>query len=150
MPLDATSLKSTLVAIATDPPGSALEAAGRWADAAQAYASTVLPAAVPGPVAAATAVLRDALAIAFAGPDAAEAMDAAFQVFGAAVAAGISLTGVFTPTSPQDPVGFVALFENTMRDTAAQGGEDIGDAIDAWMKSGTAVPLSGGTLVQWE
>ncbi len=146
MPLPLADLVSTLEDIATDGPGSAPEAAKQWADAVLAYASAVTPTAVAPAAVAAAAVLQGVLAGAFATPAAAVAMDAAFVVFGTAM--GGAMAPAFVATPPAAPPGFVSLFA-TKRDTAAQAAEDVGNAIDAWMKTGTAVPALGGAAVNW-
>ncbi len=145
MPLDATGLKHDLQAIAEHPPATVQAAAQAWAQAMATYASNGLVPPTTAAAAAATA-LQAALATAFATSGAAAAMETAFATFATAVAGG--MLPAFVGTPPAGPVGFAALFA-VKRPTALAGANAVGGAVDAWMKTGTAVPVPPGATVLW-
>ncbi len=145
MSLDTAGLKHDLQLIAEDPPATFLAAAQAWAQVMATYASNGL---VPPTTtaAAAASTLQAALVTAFATPAAAAAMEAAFAAFGVTVAAG--MLPAFVGTPPGAPVGFALQFA-VPRDSAETAAAAIGGAIDAWMKTGSAVPALGGPAVLW-
>lgn len=144
MPLDAAGLKSDIQAIAADPPATVLAAAQAWAQAVVFYGGSVVPASTT--VSAAGAALQGALEDAFATDDAADAMEDAFAAFGLAVAGGMA--PAFVGSAPPGQVGFSGLFE-IARSTALAAANAVGGAIDAWMKTGSAVPSAGGATTPW-
>jgi hypothetical protein len=146
MTLNPDDLKDDLKDLVTSPPPSAAAAAQAWATAVRSYAGGVLPVAAAPAVAAAAGVLQTALVAAFATPSAAAAMEAEFMAFGASV--GLAMAPAFVATPPAGPVGFVTLFA-TKRSSANAGAAAVSGAIDAWMKTATAVPSVGGAAVPW-
>jgi hypothetical protein len=145
MPLDAAGLKSDIKAIADDAPATVLAAAQAWAQAAVFYAGSVVPASTT--VSAAGATLQSALASAFGTTSAAAPMETALAAFATTVAGGMAGAG-FAGTPPAGAVGFAGLFAVT-RETTEAAADAVSAAIDAWMKTGTAVPLAGGAAVLW-
>ena len=146
MALVKSQLANDLQAIFDDPPGDSSEAANLWGSAVGSYGSAVTPATVTGSDA--QAALTGALVAAFADPnvDAAPAMETAFTAYGAAIGGGMAPAFVAVP--PAGPVGWASLFENTT-DNTSQAANDVADAVDTWMKTGTATPSAGGAPVNW-
>lgn len=147
MALSKASLKSALEAFFGNLPSPCTHAAcaQEWADALEDYASDVVPPS--SAAAAAGAALQAALAAAFATPAAAAAMDAAFQTFATTLGAGMAPAFVATP--PATPVGWPTLMLPPFETTHAGAAQKMADAIDAWMKTGTAVPSGGGAAAPW-
>jgi len=123
---------------------TAEQAANLWADAMEAYASGVLQ----GGSGAATgrAPLASALKTAFEAhaptPVAlAAAMELAFTAFATAVATGMASTTPipFTGVPPVGPVGFASLLAAPSQ-TAEASATALSNAIDTWMKTGSATP----------
>lgn len=121
-------------------------AAGQaWADAVQAYASGIVPPSAQ--VAAAASALSGALATAFQAENAAGPMEAAFAAFVATV--GVGMAPAYTATPPAGAIGFAAIFAST-KNTHSQAADEIANAIDAWMKTGTAtLATPPNTVVPW-
>jgi hypothetical protein len=122
---------------------TAEEAANLWADAMADYAADV----TQGGSGAATgrnplqAALEAAFAIVAPTPVAvAAAMELAFAAFAMAIGTGMASTTPisFTATPPAGPVGFEALFAEPQ--SAEASATALSNAIDAWMKTGTATP----------
>jgi hypothetical protein len=137
MTLSKSGLKSDIEDLAASPGATIADCAQAWADAMQTYAGGVVPPSAA--VASAAATLKTALQSAFANSVAATtaaAMEAAFAAFGAAV--GVGMAPVFTATPPAGAVGFAALFAAAKPATHTLAATAISDAIDTWMKAGTA------------
>ena len=145
MPLVAATLEADLEALFAEPPGTTAECAQAWGDAASSYASGVVPPSTT--VAAAAATLAGALTSAFAAPNAATPMDAAFTAFATTVGAGMAPAFVAAP--PPSPVGFATLFAPPFPETHAEAANKFATALDVWMKTGTATPALGGPPVPW-
>lgn len=171
MTLTKATLKSALQAIAADaglpyddedsawhnhvaaPQGPSQQraaAAELWATAVGSYAGSVVPACtVPAATAAQTA-LQTAIATTFAGTDAATtaaSLETAFLAYATALGAG--MVPGFVATPPSEAVGFATLFTAPYPATHAAAAQRIADAIDTWLKTGTAVPSGGGPAVHW-
>ena len=152
MPLDKAGLEAELESIFTDPdsyasapPSStASDMAGAWAAAVASYASGVIPASAT--VGAAETALSAALLSAFGSAAGAAGMESAFTAFGGTVGGGMA--PAFTAVPPAGPVGIAAL-STTNQDTPADAAQAWADAIDTWMKTGTATPSGGGPPVNW-
>lgn len=145
MTLVASSLQNSLQALSESPGATIADCAKLWANAVQSYAATITPPSVTAP--AAGAVLATQLASAFSLPAAASAMDAAMTTFAATLGSGM-LPG-FVAVPPPVPVGFALLFAEPYPTTAAEFGQRVGSAIDAWMRTGTATPALGGAPIPW-
>lgn len=145
MPLVAAGLQQSLQALSESPGATIADCAQLWANAIQSYAAPVAPPSAT--VAAAGALLATQLAAAFGLPAAASAMDAAMTSFAATVGAGMAPAFVAVP--PPAPVNFALLFAEPYPTTAAEFGQRVGSAIDAWMRTGTATPALGGAPIPW-
>jgi hypothetical protein len=143
MPLIKANLSAGIKAISDDPPESQADAAEKWATAIVDYATPVIPASTT--VAGGKSALQSSLETAFGSPAAAPGMEAAFTSFGATIGGGMA---GFVAVPPPGPVGFAALFAGTTDDTQ-EAADNMADAIDTWMKTGTATPVGGGPLVNW-
>lgn len=126
-------------------PATRAACAAAWAAAIEAWASAVVPASTA--VTAAVAALETALNAAFGNPAAAAAMETAFATFGAAV--GVGMAPAFTAVPPPAPVGFAAVFAMAHPATRQEGVDRVADALDLWMKTGTATPSGGGSPANW-
>jgi hypothetical protein len=83
----------------------------------------------------AAVALEAALVLAFSSSSCAALMDAAFQQFGATVAAGQMPTHAGVP--PPAPVGFQIIFaQQPAPQTRAEGVARVAAKIDAWMRTG--------------
>jgi hypothetical protein len=147
MALDITSLKTSPGlpgAGGADYPATRAACAAAWADAAEAWASAIVPAS--SAVSAAAATLETALNAAFGSGTVAADMETAFLAFATTVGGGMA---GFVPTPPPAPVGFSALFALAHPATRQEGVDRFADAIDTWMRTGTATPSGGGSPVNW-
>ena len=145
MPLNASALSGGLSSLFSSPPPSAGACAAQWASAVQGWAAGIVPASAG--VAGAVAALQGALGTAFAAPDSASAMEAAFAAFGAAV--GLGMAG-YAPTPPAGPVGFAAQFSGPKPATAGAAASVISSRIDTWMRTGIGTLISPpNTPVPW-
>jgi hypothetical protein len=148
MPLAPETLVVDLEEIASGNNATYAIAAEKWAEAMQTYVAFIVPAATPLSIATAGVALEIELEVAFATEDAASAMETAFLNFATTVGSGMAPPFIATP--PPNPVGFATLFAASPPPaTHAEGAQDFTDAIDAWMKTGTAVPSGGGPPVFW-
>lgn len=144
MPLDLAALKDELENCFADPPATAADCAQAWADAIESWCSSIVPASTT--VTAAAGALATSLTTAFAGTDAAAAMETAFAAFAAAVGGGMA---GYTATAPPGPVGFATQFD-TKPETHADAAEQIGDLIHDWMTTGSsALVAPPNTVVSW-
>lgn len=154
MPLNPSGLTSDLTSFFSDPPVTIVDdevdltasrsaCAQEWADAAQAYASAIVPASTT--VSAAAASLASSLAAAFALPSAASAFDAAFLAFATTVGGGMA---GFTAVPPTAPLNIASLLSTT-QSTHAAAASAFSSLIDTWMRTGTATPLPSGSPVNW-
>jgi len=145
MPLNASALSSGLQSTFANPPASSAGCAQGWADAVQSWCSSIVPASAG--VAGAVATLQGALASAFAGSDAASAMESAFSAF--AITVGLGMAG-YVPTPPAGPVGFASQFAGPKPATHAAAASAIASLIDAWMHTGVATLVAPpNTPVPW-
>lgn len=136
MPLNAAGLQSDLESLFAEPPATAAECALAWADAAEAWASGILPPSTT--VTAAKAALAGSLTSAFATPAAAPLMEIAFLTFATAV--GLGMAG-YAPVPPVAPIGFAPQFSGPKPATHALAAQQLSALIDVWMKTGTATLL---------
>lgn len=128
-----------------DYPATIAAAAQEWASAVQAFAAGLVPPSTT--VAAATSALQAALQLAFTSSNCAALMDAAFQQFAVAVAAGQAPT--FTGVPPPSPVGFATIFaQQPAPSTRAEGVARVASKIDAWMRTGLASMVAPPKTVQ--
>lgn len=111
----------------------------------QGYAAAIIPASTT--ISAAASTLSGALNTAFATEAAAAAMESAFAAF--AVTVGGGMAPAFVATPPPAPVGFATLLVPPFPETHEAGATAMKNAIDAWMKTGTATPSGGGSPVPW-
>jgi hypothetical protein len=145
MPLNPSALSSGLQSTFADPPPTAAGCAQGWADAVQSWCSSIVPASAG--VAGAVATLQGALAGAFAGTDAASALESAFSAF--AVTVGGGMAG-YVPTPPPGPVGFATQFAGPKPATHADAASMIANLIDVWMRTGIGTLIAPpGTIVPW-
>jgi hypothetical protein len=147
MALDKAALKSALEHFFGNLPNPCTHAAcaQAWASTMQSYAAAVVPPTTTA--ASAAAALASSLATAFAGGAAAAAMDVAFQAFAATLGAG--MTPAFVAVPPASPVGWPALTAPPFPASHAAAAARISDALDLWMKTGTATPAIGGPPAPW-
>jgi hypothetical protein len=143
MPLDFSGLEAALIDLAKNPPPDAEGAAAKWGDAMNTYAQGVVPLSPAVPLA--KAALAESLAAAFklllAAP---AAIEAAFQVFGNAVALGMQPN--FTAVAPPGAVGFASL-SGAFAATAEEGAAAVATLIDTWMRTGNATNNATGVFV---
>ncbi len=129
-------VKSTLAAalknIADNPPTSHAQAASQWANAIVSYASSVTPPSTT--VSTGQSALQGVFTTAFASNDAAPSMETAMADFGATIAGGMA---PFVAVPPVGSIGFAGLWSGTTDDTQAAA-DELAEAIDDWMKTGTA------------
>jgi len=146
MPLALPALKQGLERTFAEPAATAPLCAQGWADAVSVYAAKIVPPSTT--VTTATSALSNALGTAFQTLDAVPGMEAAFKTFGAAV--GLGMAG-FAPVPPAGPVGFASLFSGAQPTTHAEAAARIGDAIHAWLTTGTSTLLTppGSPPVMW-
>ncbi|NRA02909.1 MAG: hypothetical protein HRU00_09940 [Myxococcales bacterium] len=140
-----TDLESDIAAI--DGGDDTTEAAGQWGDAMDDYAAGVVP--VCSTVSAAIATLKGAMDTAFQNTVKAttvSALEAAFAAFGVTIGGGMA--PAFTAVPPPGTVGFSGLMASD-QSSQADMAEDWADAIDTWMKTGTATPSGGGSPINW-
>lgn len=148
MTLAKAGLETDIAAALNSADSTALKAAD-WGTACGDYAADVVPAANGPAVVAAGAALGASLATAFANTVQATgvaAAEAAFLTFGTSV--GAAMAPAFTATPPAGAVGWAAIFAATYTSTG-DSAADAADAIDTWMKTGTATPSGGGAPVNW-
>jgi hypothetical protein len=146
MPLDVSALSSGLAECFAHPAADAAGCAGQWADAAQAYASGIVPPSTT--VNAAAEALEGALAGAFASPAAIPVMESAFAAFAVSIASGMA--PLFTGAPPSGPVGFAGQFAGPAPETHGEAAGAIASLIDTWMKSGTATLVAlPNTVTSW-
>lgn len=131
MPLNAGSLSSGLASLFSDPPPDAGACAAQWASAVSSWCSGIVPASAG--VSGAASTLQGALSSAFATPNCAPAMEAAFAAFAVTVGAGMA---GYAPTPPPAPVGFAPQFAGAKPPTAAAAASAIASLIDTWMRLG--------------
>jgi hypothetical protein len=136
MPLNTAGLTSDLEALFADPPPTAAECALAWADAAEAWASGIVPPSTT--VSASKAALAASLAGAFATPAAAPLMETAFLTFATAV--GLGMAG-YAPVPPVAPIGFAPQFAGPKPETHVEAAQQLASLLDDWMKTGTATLL---------
>jgi hypothetical protein len=74
-------------------------------------------------------------------------METAFATFATALATGMAPAFVAVP--PPAPIGFATLFAKPYPTTHAAAAQAVSDAIDVWMKTGTATPAAGGSPQNW-
>lgn len=139
MPLVAATLASQLQSLFENPPPNAAGCAQGWANAMQAYVSSVVPPSTT--VAAAASALASSLATPFSGPNAAPAMEIAFTAFALSVGGGMAGAG-FAATPPPAPVGFAPLFAGPKPTTHSDAAQGIASQIDTWMKTGVATLIA--------
>lgn len=145
MPLNPSSLQSSLEALFSAPPPTAAECAQEWADAIQSYAASIVPASTT--VAAGAAAMVGALTSAFGSPSAAAGFDAAFTSFAATVATG--MLPAFAGVPPAAPLSVASLLAGS-QPTHAAAAAAFTSLIDAWMKTGTATLVAPpNTPVTW-
>lgn len=145
MPLNLSALSSGLQSTFADPPASAAGCAQGWTNAVQSWATGIVPPSAG--VAGAVSTLQGALASAFAGTDAASALESAFSAF--AVTVGLGMAG-YAPTPPPGPVGFASQFAGPKPATHADAASAIAALINTWMKSGLSTLLvPPNTVVPW-
>lgn len=127
-------------------PGSRAAAAAHWALAMAAYASAIVPPTTTLPVA--RIGLEAALLTAFGAVDAAASMETAFAAFAAQLALGMA--PAYAAVQPPGDVGFAALFTLPRPSTRQEGVERVANAIDAWMRTGTAtLAAPPNTVINW-
>lgn len=145
MPLNPSALSNGFQSTFANPPAGAAACAQGWADAVQSWAAGITPASAG--VAGAVSALQGALASAFAGTDAAPAMESAFSAF--AVTVGAGMVG-YVPTPPPAPVGFASQFAGPKPETHAAAASAIASLIDTWMRSGIGTLIAPpNTPIPW-
>lgn len=130
MALNPAGLQSSLAAFLGDVPPTETECAQEWADALQAYASTVTPPS--STVAAAATAFKGALT--GMGVDGA----AAAKFATAMTAFGASLAGGMVPPAVPPPAPFV--LPVSLTDNPSVAATAISTAIQLWMVTGTSAP----------
>lgn len=144
MPLNPTQLKADLQSLFAAGAGTEAAAASAWASAMGTYATAIVPASTA--VAAASAAMVGGLSGFNVAGAAAGKLEAAFATFAASVGTGMAPAFVATP--PAGIVGFASLFGSTYA-THNAAATAIGNAIDSWMRTGTATPSGGGSPIAW-
>lgn len=133
------------------PSGAA--AAQLWATAVGAWAVGIVPPSTG--VAAAQTALQATLAGLFGTPRStpaeistlAGALESAHLTFATAV--GLGMAG-YTPVPPPGPIGFLAILTASPRDSSQEAADAIADALDAWMRTGTATLIAPpNTVTPW-
>ena len=138
MPLNPSSLQSSLQSLFASPPGTRAACGQAWADAVKGYAASIVPAST----------LASSLASAFAAPSAASGFDAAFAAFATTVGTGMAAAG-FTGTPPASPLNVASLLSST-RPTHAAAAAAFSSLIDAWFRTGLATLIAPpNTVVPW-
>lgn len=132
MPLVVATLQAQLAGVMASPPATALECGKAWADAVQAYAASIVPPSAT--VAAAAQALAAALGGAFSATGGLPLMDAAFAAFAAALGGGMA---GYAAVPPPLPIGFAVVLASPAS-THAEAAQRVAQAIDAWMRTGTA------------
>ena len=146
MPLNPSSLQSSLQSLFASPPGTRAACGQAWADAVKGYAASIVPASTT--VNAAASTLASSLASAFAAPSAASGFDAAFAAFATTVGTGMAAAG-FTGTHPASPLNVASLLSST-RPTHAAAAAAFSSLIDAWFRTGLATLIAPpNTVVPW-
>jgi hypothetical protein len=117
-----------------------------WADAVDAYAAAIIPPSTTSPA------CKTALAGALAGmssPNGAlVVLPAGFTGYAAVLGGGMAPTFIATP--PPVPLNLSPAFSLGMsRAPAAEVIAQIAALVDAWFRTGIAVPLIGGPSVPW-
>jgi hypothetical protein len=145
MPLAPTTLSTALEQVFAHPGATHAACAEGWADAMEAYAVGIVPPSTT--VVSASAALSSALASAFAQTSGASAMESAFAAFGLSLGGGMA---GYLATPPPGPVGFAGLFAGESPKTHPLAATQIGDAIHAWLTTGTSTLVaSPNTVVVW-
>ena len=145
MPLNPSSLQSSLESLFSNPPAARADCAQAWADAINGYAGSIVPASTT--VAAAVSTLASSLASAFAAPAAAPAFDAAFAACATTIAGG--MLPAFAGVPPAAPLNVASLLAST-QPTHAAAAAAFASLIDAWFRTGTATLVAPpNTLVPW-
>ena len=142
MPLNVSALEESLEALFASAPLAEAECAQLWADALQAYATAIVPASVNVTTGAAAVV--PALTGMGASGAAVTILPSALTAFAATV--GTGMAPAFSGTPPAAP--WVPPFAPTTI-SAREAASTLASSIDAWMRTGTATPSSGGTPVPW-
>lgn len=148
MPLVKDTLQTGLVELFEDPPDTAAGCAQAWANAVADYTTAIFPTSTTVSVASNT--LFSALTVTFqtsldAAITAAQ-MELAFAAFATTVGTGMA---GYTATPPAGQVGFLTLF-GTPESTVESAAIKFADAIDAWIRTGTATLIASPfTTVNW-
>lgn len=145
MTLDTTALRDALEDLASSPGETRADCAQALADAVAGYFSGVVPATAS--VEAAKGVLKTSLEAAFAvRPNAVTQLEAAFSVFGAAVALGMA---GWAGVPPAGPVGFAVMVSEGPK-THAAAAQDLADRLHAWAITGSATLIAlPNTVTNW-
>ncbi len=147
MPLNSAALQSGILTVCSAPANSSAGCAQQWANAVIDYARAIAPAVVPGTVEAAGAAMVATMTGGFSVPGGgAAALESAFAAFALAVGAG--MVG-FVPVPPPRPVGFAGLAAPPAPVSHGDAAARTAILIDAWMRSGSATPASGGPPIFW-
>lgn len=144
VPLLTSGLKSDLECIACEGCSCFEDAAENWGNIIQRYSAGVIPASTT--ISSAIETLKSELLVDFQSDNAASSMETAFLNFATTVASGMS--PAFVGTQPIGSIGFADLFL-LKPETHSEGAQNFADAIDMWMKTGTAVPSTGGAVINW-
>ena len=156
MALVAASLVGNLSGIFESPPLTVEGCAEAWAEAMFSYSALLTPPVSP-PVAAQAALTTQLVSIFSAATSApvdpnvaALRMEEAWYTF--AVSLGAGMLPPFTASPANIPllggVGFSTLFEERP-DTTLEAAQNVGNAIDSWMRTGTAVNSTTSVTVPW-
>jgi len=149
MALVVDTLSSSFESFFSSPPDTALGCAESWAGCMRDYALSISPPSVT--VEAAQLVLSSTLASIFEtsviASATASAMEGAWAVFAATVAAGMA--PAFAATPPPGLVGFLILFQASPPSTHLEAAQRFSSRIDTWIRTGTAVPAGGGGVINW-
>ena len=154
MPLVKVTLKNAIWSI-TEPkrfgkkyPVTKVEAVQRWADCFEQYVSTIFPQTTTQTQAIET--FRNVFkTYEIEAQDALLKLSAAVHSFSAALSPGM-LAGGFTAVPPPVPPDFTVVYNvgingGTAEDCAAM----IAEITDAYLRTGTATPVNGGPIVNW-
>lgn len=145
MPLNQAGLQSALQELAEGPGATTAACAQAWAEAIRDYTAGIIPPSTT--LAAAATVLQASFAVAFSAPSAAAGMEAALTTFGATLGGGMAPGFVAVP--PAAPVGLASLFVEPYPSTHADAALAVANAIDTWMRTGTAAATGGGAPAPW-
>lgn len=130
-------------------PVDSTESATRWSAAIKTYASTVVPVATPASMTlAAAAMAAIIVTITAAAVNGVTQLPISFTNFAVQVALG--MLPAFVGTPPPVPIDFSSVYSiGNAGGTSEDCANEMANVIDAWFKTGTAVPSGGGATINW-